>query len=186
MHIREVVSKNYSPQGNFIKVWNTRGWKPSVFWIFIKLLIILLMTDRLMCIICFIKWFKKSERSLVKTNARSCHSSITHRIYMTIFINKNRTDKVLSKHIQTTSIIPKNFNLFSAFSPVSTYCYYKILWWNILTFWPSLELYINVYLVPGNIGIILCWYFESYCYDQTETMETLMLKLALVMLFITK
>ena len=37
MHIREVVSKNYSPRGNFIKVWNTRGWKPSVFWIFIKL-----------------------------------------------------------------------------------------------------------------------------------------------------
>ena len=24
MHIREVVSKNYSPRGNFIKVWNTR------------------------------------------------------------------------------------------------------------------------------------------------------------------
>ena len=39
-----------------------------------------------MCIICFIKWFQKSERSsLVKTNARSRHSSITHRIYMTIF-----------------------------------------------------------------------------------------------------
>ena len=37
MHIRKVVSKNYSPRGNFIKVWNTRGWKPSVFWIFIKL-----------------------------------------------------------------------------------------------------------------------------------------------------
>ena len=37
MHIREVVSKNYSPRGNFIKVWNARGWKPSVFWIFIKL-----------------------------------------------------------------------------------------------------------------------------------------------------
>ena len=37
MHIIEVVSKNYSPRGNFIKVWNTRGWKPSVFWIFIKL-----------------------------------------------------------------------------------------------------------------------------------------------------
>ena len=37
MHIREVVSKNYSLRGNFIKVWNTRGWKPSVFWIFIKL-----------------------------------------------------------------------------------------------------------------------------------------------------
>ena len=34
MHIREVVSKKYSPRGNFIKVWNTRGWKPSVFWIF--------------------------------------------------------------------------------------------------------------------------------------------------------
>ena len=31
-----------------------------------------------MCIICFIKWFQKSERSLVKTNARSRHSSITH------------------------------------------------------------------------------------------------------------
>ena len=27
MHIREVVSKNYSPRGNFIKVWNTQGWK---------------------------------------------------------------------------------------------------------------------------------------------------------------
>ena len=26
---------------------------------------ILLTTDRLMCIICFIKWFQKSERSLV-------------------------------------------------------------------------------------------------------------------------
>ena len=37
VHIREVVSKNYSPRGNFIKVWNTRGWKASVFWIFIKL-----------------------------------------------------------------------------------------------------------------------------------------------------
>ena len=37
MHIREVVSKNYSPRGNSIKVWNTRGWKPSVLWIFIKL-----------------------------------------------------------------------------------------------------------------------------------------------------
>ena len=37
MHIREVVSKNYSPRGNFIKVWNTQGWKPSVFWSFIKL-----------------------------------------------------------------------------------------------------------------------------------------------------
>ena len=37
MHIREVVSNNYSSRGNFIKVWNTRGWKPSVFWIFIKL-----------------------------------------------------------------------------------------------------------------------------------------------------
>ena len=37
MHIREVVSKNYSPQGNFIKVGNTRGWKPRVFWLFIKL-----------------------------------------------------------------------------------------------------------------------------------------------------
>ena len=37
MHIREVVSKNYSPRGNCIKVWNTRGWKPSVFWIFRKL-----------------------------------------------------------------------------------------------------------------------------------------------------
>ena len=37
MHIREVISKNYSPRGNIIKVWNTRGWKPSVFWIFIKL-----------------------------------------------------------------------------------------------------------------------------------------------------
>ena len=72
MHIREVVSKNYSPRGNFIKVWNTRGW------------IILLTTDRLMCFICFIKWFQIYERSLVKTNARSRHSSITHRIYMTI------------------------------------------------------------------------------------------------------
>ena len=53
MHIREVVSKNYSPGGNFIKVWNTRGWKPSVFWIFIKLPRVdnLLTTDRLMCII---------------------------------------------------------------------------------------------------------------------------------------
>ena len=39
MPIKEVVSKNYSPRGNFIKVWN---------------------------------------------NARSRHSSITHRIYMTI------------------------------------------------------------------------------------------------------
>ena len=38
-----------------------------------------------MCIICFIKWFKNSERSLVKNNARSRHScSITHRIYMTM------------------------------------------------------------------------------------------------------
>ena len=37
MHIREVVSKNYSPQGNFKKVWNTRGCKPSVFWICMKL-----------------------------------------------------------------------------------------------------------------------------------------------------
>ena len=37
MHIREVVHKNYSPRGNLIKVWNTQGWKPSVFWIFIKL-----------------------------------------------------------------------------------------------------------------------------------------------------
>ena len=73
MHIREVVSKNYSPQGNFMKVWNTRGWKPSVFWIFIKLPRVdnLLTTDRLMCIIYFIKWFQKSERLLVKTNARS-------------------------------------------------------------------------------------------------------------------
>ena len=32
-----------------------------------------------MCIICFIKWFQKSERSLVKTNARSRHSSILHK-----------------------------------------------------------------------------------------------------------
>ena len=37
MHIVEVVSKNYSPRGNCIKIWNTRGWKPSVFWIFIEL-----------------------------------------------------------------------------------------------------------------------------------------------------
>ena len=37
MHIREVVSKNYSPRGNFIKIWDTWGWKPSVFWIFITL-----------------------------------------------------------------------------------------------------------------------------------------------------
>ena len=36
MHIREVISKKYSPRVNFIKVWNTRGWKPSVFRIFIK------------------------------------------------------------------------------------------------------------------------------------------------------
>ena len=59
MHIREVVRKNYSPRGNFIKVWNTRCWKPSVFWIFINYRgwIILLTTDRPMCIICFIKWF---------------------------------------------------------------------------------------------------------------------------------
>ena len=70
MHIREVVSKNYSPRGNFVKVWNTRGWKPNVFWIFIKLPRVDKFTnDRLMCIICFIKWFQKSERSLVKTNA---------------------------------------------------------------------------------------------------------------------
>ena len=76
MLIREVVSKNYSPRGNSIKVWNSRGWKLSVFWIF-RGWIILITTDRLMCMICFIKWFQKSERSLVKTNARSRHSSIT-------------------------------------------------------------------------------------------------------------
>ena len=40
--------------------------------------------DRLMCIICFIKLFQKFEQSLVKTNARSRHSSITHMIYTTI------------------------------------------------------------------------------------------------------
>ena len=42
-----------------------------------------------MCIICFIKWFQKSERSLVKTNARSRHSSITHRIYIWPFYNSH-------------------------------------------------------------------------------------------------
>ena len=91
MHIREVVSKNYSPRSNFIKVWNTRGWKPSVFWIFIKLPRVDNFTnDRSPNVHYFfyIKWFQKSKRSLVKSNARSRHSSITHRIYMTILYLK--------------------------------------------------------------------------------------------------
>ena len=74
-------------------VWNLdEDWKPSVFWIqvYIKSYrgwtnILLTRSCRLMCImsILFYKhWFSKwSERSLVKTNARSRHSSTTHRIY---------------------------------------------------------------------------------------------------------
>ena len=65
MHIREVVSKNYSPRGNFIKVWNTRGWKLSVFWIFIKLPRVDNFTnDRSPNVhyLFFIKLFQKSEQ----------------------------------------------------------------------------------------------------------------------------
>ena len=79
MHVREVVGKNYSLRGNFIKVWNTRGWKPSVFWIFIKLPRVDNFTnDRSPNVhYLFYKMVSKSERSLVKTSARYDHFIIS-------------------------------------------------------------------------------------------------------------
>ena len=74
-------------------LYSYRGW------------IILLTTDRLMCIICFIKWFQKSDRSLVKTNARSRHSSITHRIYNDHFIIYHHK---LSFHVTLTLFLFEN------------------------------------------------------------------------------
>ena len=116
MHIREVVSKNYSPRGN-IKVWNTRGYAPSVFWIFIKLLRVDNFTnDRSPNVhySCFIKWFQKSERSLVKTNACSRHSSITHGSIWPYKKNKCllESDLYAMHHFLVSNIIPFFLSIF--------------------------------------------------------------------------
>ena len=84
MHIREVVSKNYSPWGNFIKVWNTRGWKPSVFFIFIKLPRVDNFTNDRSPNVHYLFYRMVSKIWAVvskkkKKNARSRHRSITHR-----------------------------------------------------------------------------------------------------------
>ena len=81
MHIREVVSKNYSPRGNFIKVWITRGWKPSVFLIVIKLPRVDNFTNDRSPNVHYLFYKMVSQIwAVVSTNARSRHGSITHRI----------------------------------------------------------------------------------------------------------